>query len=404
MSIFEQITHHQMDEISTVNQCIKSDRRPKKRDLVSGVILDEAGLPIVLPTVVDCRQQLMRHWAKNQYLAPEGTARFNTAVTELVFGRALSDAFCSQLITLQAPGGTGALRLAFDFYASSLNGRRLWVGTPSWPNYQQIATAAGVEMVNFPQQTTVTQWLCALEQAQPYDAVLFQAGANNPTGMMLDTEDWHKIADLCRRKQLLPILDNASQGLGQDIEKDAEGIRIMAQSCPELIVASSFSKNFMLYNERVGAVSVKTSVPVFATQAKEELRTIIRANYSSPASFGSAIVAEILGDPQLYQKWLVDLVTVRVMLAKRRDSLLAALDNRCKESSSDVQRYGLFIQLNLSSQIIRDLREKDGIYLLDNGRLSLASLWQHDIARITTIINCRNFLNTNPCNISVYNK
>ncbi|MGF1761341.1 aminotransferase class I/II-fold pyridoxal phosphate-dependent enzyme [Photobacterium sagamiensis] len=395
MSIFERITHHQMDEISKVNQRITADRRSEKRDLVSGVIQDEAGSPIVLPTVADCRQRLIQYWAKNQYLAPEGTARFNTAVTELVFGHALSDAFCSQLVTLQAPGGTGALRLAFDFYASSLNGRRLWVGTPGWSNYQQIATAAGVEMVNFPQQATVAQWLGVLEQAEPYDAVLFQAGAHNPIGMMLDAEDWHKIADLCRRKQLLPILDNASQGLGQDIEKDAEGIRVMAQLCPELIVASSFSKNFTLYNERVGAVSVKTSVPIFTTQAKEELRTIVRANYSSPAPFSTAIVAEILGDPLLYQQWLSDLVKIRAMLAKRRDSLLAALNVRGKGVVCSEQRYGLFIQLNLSTQVISDLREKDGIYLLNDGRLSLASLWQQDIARIAMIINRRAFKKSN---------
>ena len=389
MSIFERITHRQKDEISKLNQCIRADCRPEKRDLVSGMILDESGAPVVLPTVGHCRQRLIHEWVDNGYLAPEGMASFNTAVTRLVFGPALSDAFCSQLVTLQAPGGTGALRLAFDFYASSLDGRRLWVGTPGWSNHQQIATAAGMETVHFPQQATVAQWLSALEHAQPFDAVLFQSGAHNPTGMMLESVDWQNIAKFCRRKQLLPILDNASQGLGQDIEKDAEGIRIMAQLCPELIVASSFSKNFTLYNERVGAVSVKTSVPVFASQAKEELRAIIRSNYSSPMPYGAAIVAEILGDQLLYQQWLADLAKVRGILTKRRDNLLTALNVGSKSVACRKQRYGLFIQLDLSAEVITELREKDGIYLLSDGRLSIASLWQRDIANIAETINCR---------------
>lgn len=391
MSIFERMRRRKMDENSLLNQAFLADHRLGKCDLISGVFQDKQGTPLILPAVVECRQRLLSCHAKNRYLDPEGMAGFNAAAAKLVFGAELIDVFCAQLVTLQAPGGTGALRLAFDFYASSLHGKRLWIGTPGWSNHQQIAVAAGMNTVSFSQGLDVNEWLGELEMAQPYDAVLLQAGAQNPTGVMLEPEEWHKIAELCRRKQLLPILDNASQGIGQGVDKDAEGIRIMAQRCPELIVASSFSKNFTLYNERVGAVSVKTSVPIFALQAKEELRTIIRTNYSSPASFGAEIVAGILNDPVLYQAWLSDLAKVRKTLADRRTSIQRLL---CRKSSSgSTPRYGLFLQLDISPQVVIDLQQKDGIYLLSNGRLSLAALWQQDVEEIAATIQKRRFSN-----------
>lgn len=385
MSIFERMKCREMDEMSLVRQSVRLDCRLSKCDLTSGVFHDEDGIPYILPAVIECRQRLLRGCLKSRYLAPEGMADFNAAATKLVFGSELVDVFYAQLVTLQAPGGTGALRLAFDFYASSLQGKRLWIGTPGWSNHQQIAVAAGMNTVNFSQGLNVNQWLNELERAQPYDAILLQAGAQNPTGVMLEARDWNKIAELCRRKQLLPILDNACQGGGKGVDKDAEGIRIMAQQCPELIVASSFSKNFTLYNERVGAVSIKTSVPIFANQAKEELRTIIRTNYSSPASFGAEIVAGILNDPILYQLWLSDLAKVRKTLAERRNIVQSLLCRESPKSTSPL--YGLFLQLDLSTQAVFDLRENEGIYLLSNGRLSLAALWQKNIEEVASKIN-----------------
>ncbi len=387
MSIFDSLKNDEIDEVSFVTQMIAKDTRPYKHDLVSGTLHDDLGKPIVMSSVLRSQSIVSKRWKNHPTKVLQNRLNFCSAVTLLVFGEDITRKSESQLTTLQAPGGTGALRLAFDFYSQKLKGSRVWIGYPAWSNYESIANASGIEVSFYEHDSPLEQWKKALNDAKPYDTILLQSGSHNPTGKMFSEDDWHQIAAICLEKKLIPILDNACQGMGKGIDEDALGIKIMASTCPELIVASSFSKNFTLYHEQVGALSLKLRNQKVRAASEAALRAIIRKNYSAPSQFGASIVANILNSPDLYRNWSQDLREIRGLLAQRKKALLTRITNYRVKPNYDAT--GLFLRLNLSKETIAVLRTVDAVYLLDCGRISLAGLNQTILDSASQKINVR---------------
>ncbi|MGR5284165.1 aminotransferase class I/II-fold pyridoxal phosphate-dependent enzyme [Vibrio maritimus] len=368
MRIVENVKPAELDDVRRVTQLIQQDTRKAKYDLVSGVLCDDNGDAMVLPTVLESHKRVVQNWGR----VPFSTKRFISGVEHLVFGADFCQKNAQQLASVQAPGGTGALRLAFDFFAQQLKGERIWIGTPCWSNYQNVAKAAGLATQFFEHTTQVEVFEQQLVDTKPNDAIILQSGAHNPSGSVYSSEEWQQIAQICRRKQLIPIIDNASQGLGRGVEKDSEAIRAISSICPNLIVATSFSKNFTLYHEQVGALTIKVECERYTSAVQEAMNGIIRSNYSSPSQFGASIVTEILADRSLRMSWEKELMEVRALLKKRKCALIESINH---DKVIPIQStYGMFFQLPLALTDITKLRTEDAIYLLDNGRVCLAGL------------------------------
>ncbi|MBY6195941.1 aminotransferase class I/II-fold pyridoxal phosphate-dependent enzyme [Vibrio hangzhouensis] len=368
MRLFDNVTPEHLDDVRRIARLIQQDTRADTIDLVSGLLCDDKGEAMVLPCVLESQQRVGQDWGRTRF----SSTRFITAVERLVFGPDYCQSYAKQLASVQAPGGTGALRLAFDFFAQQLKGKRVWIGTPCWSNYQSIASAAGIATHFFEHTTHTEAFDVQVAHARPNDAVILQAGAHNPSGTVYSTEDWYQIARVCNCKGLIPIIDNASQGLGQGIVEDSLAIRILATVCPNLIVTTSFSKNFTLYHEQVGALTVKVESEHYTDVVQQALSSIIRSNYSSPSQFGASIVSDVLNCEFSRADWAANLATVRTCLAERKRVLCQSIGNRLVAATSET--HGLFFQLPLPLTAIQQLRRQHAIYMLDNGRVSLAAL------------------------------
>ncbi len=368
MRIIENVEPAELDDVRRVAKLIQQDTRTAKYDLVSGVLYDDNGEAMVFPTVLESQKRVAQCWGKE----PFSSKRFISVVERLVFGADFCQKNAKQLASVQAPGGTGALRLAFDFFAQQLKGERIWIGTPCWSNYQNVAKAAGLATQFFEHATQIEDFEQRLVDTKPNDSIILQSGAHNPSGSVYSSEEWQQIAQICRRKQLIPIIDNASQGLGRGVGEDSEAIRVISSICPNLIVATSFSKNFTLYHEQVGALTIKVECERYTGVVQEAMNGIIRSNYSSPSQFGASIVADILGDDLLRMSWKKELMEVRSLLDQRKHALLASINH--DKAIPTHTTYGMFFQLPLALTDIKALRARDAIYLLDNGRVSLTGL------------------------------
>ncbi|MGF1751520.1 MULTISPECIES: aminotransferase class I/II-fold pyridoxal phosphate-dependent enzyme [Vibrio] len=387
MSIFEDLANSEIDEVAQLSNMIRLDKRLDIHNLVSGTLLDDEGMPFTLPTVLKCINKHVRSWDVDRTESLYHCRRFASLVTSLVFGHAFAQENAAKLVTVRTLGGTGALRLALDFYSKKLCGKNIWVGFPCWDNYHFTATAAGLDVRYFHYQGSIDHWSQHLKNAQPNDAILIQSGAYNPTGTMFSSEQWRAIATLCLQKRLIPILDNACQGVGKGVWEDSEGIRILSTYCPNLLVVTSFSKNFTLYNEQVGALSIKLEASSQVELVERALCSIQRTSYSSAPQLGASIVSLILGDTKLFTEWCSDLGDVRCALDKRKNRFLGEISK--EKIKPTFQTNGLFFQLNLDKRVIGLLRKVDGIYLLDGGRVSLAGISLSRTTEIAAQINRR---------------
>ena len=282
----------------------------------------------------------------------------------------------ARLSAVQTPGGTGALRLAAELVASALPGARVHLGEPTWPNHLPILRAAGLEPVAHPYYDIGAGQICfdammaALEAARPGDVVLLHASCHNPTGADLDGEQWAAVAAVLAGRGLVPIIDMAYQGLGEGLDADAAGARLVIETVDEALIAYSCDKNFGLYRERVGALFVRSASAAGAEVVQSNLLALSRANWSMPPDHGAAVVAAILADPELARDWREELdgMSARIRSVRR---LLAAADPLL---SYLLGQHGLFGMLPLTPADVAVLRERHGIYMPSSGRINIAGL------------------------------
>ncbi|WP_427979524.1 aromatic amino acid transaminase [Agarivorans sp.] len=375
------------DPILSIGMLFNADPREHKIDLGVGVYRNEQGQTPVMQAVTQAQQNLLASQTTQAYIGLAGNAEFNQAMLDLLLS---NTAGYSRAIAMQTPGASGALRLLADLIASAKPQAKVWLSTPSYVNHQPIMQAAGLSVDFYPYFDPATKQVdeaAMLEQIAklgPDDVVLLHGCCHNPTGADISLEAWQQITELALKNGFLPFVDLAYQGFGQGIDEDIAGLRYMAEHLPELLVSCSNSKSFGLYRERCGAAIVLGETLEQANNARAKLFELARRSYTMPPNWGAAIVAEILGNPQLTQLWQNEL---NQMSQRMRSLRQALVEEFTKQSSSErfnylSQHQGMFSLTGFSQQQTEQLREQHAIYVVGGGRINIAGMAQQDIPHI----------------------
>ncbi|WEJ73816.1 amino acid aminotransferase [Pseudomonas sp. PSE14] len=381
MSHFAKVTRVPGDPILGLLDAYRADPNPARLDLGVGVYKDAQGLTPIPRAVKLAEQRLVETETTKSYVGGHGDALFAARLCELVLGTDSRLLATQRADATQTPGGTGALRLAADFIAHCLPGRSIWLSDPTWPIHESLFAAAGVRVSHYPyvdadNRLDVEAMLSALERVPHGDVVLLHACCHNPTGFDLAYNDWQRVLDVVRRRELLPLLDFAYQGLGDGLEEDARAVRLFADSLSEMLITSSCSKNFGLYRERTGALIVCAGSAAKLTDVRSQLALMARNLWSTPPAHGAEVVATILGDADLKALWLDELDGMRARIADLRLGLVEALrPHGLAERFAHVAiQRGMFSYTGLTPEQVRRLREEHSVYMVGSGRANIAGL------------------------------
>ncbi|MGA0265598.1 MAG: aromatic amino acid transaminase [Lysobacterales bacterium] len=379
--MFENLEAIAPDPILGVLAAFLADDNPRKIDLGVGVYRDEAGDTPILECVRRAERVLLDTQTTKTYLGPAGVAGFNSAMSERLFG-ADSDALNSGRVrTIQTPGGTGALRLAADLIRAARPDSTVWASDPTWANHLALFPAAGLSMQAYPyfdaaqSRLRFDDMMESLSQRQPGDTVLFHACCHNPCGVSPSPEQWVQVADICADRGVLPLVDIAYMGFERGIEDDTLIIRLLAERCPEMIVASSCSKNFAMYRERVGAVSILSQSAAKTEDVVSVLNSLSRKNYSMPPAHGPAVIDIILHSDELSSLWEQEVAGMR----ERINGLRSDLAQRTRDAGLQrdfsflEEQTGMFSFLGLSGEQVDRLADEFSIYTVRSSRINLAS-------------------------------
>ncbi|MCL1142567.1 amino acid aminotransferase [Shewanella gaetbuli] len=385
--IFSQVKQAPADPILGLTDAFKADTRAHKVNLGVGIYKDEAGQTPVLSSVKKAEAKLLEIEKSKNYLGIEGVQAYNQVVQTLLFGENSDIVKQQRAVTAQAPGGTGSLRVAAEFLMSNTNSKTIWVSNPTWANHQNIFETAGLTVKQYQYYVAETHdmdfdaMITDLNQAEEGDIVLLHGCCHNPTGIDLNIEQWKTVAQLCLDKSLLPLFDFAYQGFGAGIEEDAQGLRAVADIVPELIVANSFSKNFGLYNERIGAVTLVAEDAQSALTSFSQVKKTIRSSYSNPPAHGGLIVSTILADAELRAEWEGELTEMRQRIAQMRTLFVETLKSEGVEQDfSFISRQnGMFSFSGLTKEQVNRLRDEFAIYIVGSGRISVAGLTKDNV-------------------------
>ena len=386
--MFEKVVAAPADPILGLTEEFKKDARAEKINLGVGIYKDENGETPVLDTVKKAEAALLENEKTKSYLTIEGTAEYGLAVQKLLFGADSDIVADKRAKTAQAPGGTGALRVAGEFIKRQLGAPRIWISNPTWANHNGVFTAAGLETVQYSyynaeaKDKDFSAMVADLEKAAPGDVVLLHGCCHNPTGIDPTAEEWETLAKLCAEKELLPMFDFAYQGFAKGVEEDAAGLRTFAKFNKEILVASSFSKNFGLYNERVGAFTLVAEKEDIAAQAFSQVKAIIRSIYSNPPAHGAAVVTYVLNNAELRAEWEKEVAEMRDRIQEMRGLFVTTLKEQGVEADfSFIERQnGMFSFSGLSKEQVARLKEEFGIYIVGSGRISVAGMTKANMA------------------------
>ena len=381
-NMLEQLKAVPPDPILGILAAFAKDTNPLKIDLGIGVYRDETGQTPMLPSVIEAEKRMIARQTSKSYLGPPGVTGFNSAVSDLAFGPGNEALNSGRVRTVQTPGGTGALRVAADLIKAANPGTTVWASEPTWPNHLAIFSAAGLAQQNYPYFDKATSSLRfadmmdVLRQRGPGDAILFHACCHNPCGVSPDPAQWEAIADLAAERGFLPLVDMAYQGFERGIEEDNLAVRLFAAKCPEIIVTSSCSKNFSVYRDRVGAISIVASNASKAGDVETVVHALTRKNYSMPPAHGPAVIDILLHDEALTRMWRDEVAGMRARINGLRASMVEKIASRgTGRDFSFLQRQsGMFSFLGLSVAEVRRLREEFSIYTVDSARVNIASL------------------------------
>jgi len=392
--MFEKITAAPADPILGLTDIFRADARPNKINLGIGVYKDETGKTPVLTSVKKAEQYLLENETTKNYLGIEGIPAFASCTQELLFGKESPIVTNRRARTAQTPGGTGGLRVAADFIANQTSAKRIWISNPSWPNHKNVFSAVGLEVLEYAYYDAANHaldfdgLLNSLKQAQAGDVVLFHGCCHNPTGIDPTAEQWAQLAELSVANGWLPLFDFAYQGFANGLEEDAQGLRIFAAKHQELIVASSYSKNFGLYNERVGACTIVAADAETADRAFSQVKAAIRANYSNPPSHGAAVVATILGNDALRAMWEQELTDMRQRIHRMRQLFVNTLQEKGAQQdfSFIIQQNGMFSFSGLTKEQVLRMHEEFGVYAVNSGRVNVAGMTPDNMAPLCEAI------------------
>jgi aromatic-amino-acid transaminase len=382
MSLFAHVELAPRDPILGLNEQFATDTNPNKVNLGVGMYYDENGKLPVLACVAESERDMALTPASRGYLPIDGIAAYDRAVQGLVFGADSALLAEGRVATVQALGGTGALKVAADFLHRIDPKAEILISDPSWENHRALFTEAGFKVRSYPYYDAATRgvnlagMLDALRGAARGSIVVLHACCHNPTGADLDSAQWAQVIEVVRSAGLVPVLDMAYQGFGQGIEADGEAVRRFAQAGAPLFVATSFSKSFSLYGERVGALSVLCESKDEAQRVLSRLKIVIRTNYSNPPTHGASIVAQVLNTPARRAQWEAELATMRVRIKAMRSALVEQLKlaGAAGDMSFITAQCGMFSYSGLNAAQMQRLRSEFAIYGVDSGRICVAAL------------------------------
>lgn len=392
--MFETIELAPPDPILGITEAFKKDPREGKINLSVGVYKDASGATPVLASVKEAETQLLKDENTKGYKPIDGDPVYGRSVRELLFGSDSDLVTSGRAATCHTPGGTGALRLAADFLKSKAAVGKIWMSDPTWANHPAIFSAAGfrVEKYDYYDPTShglgFDKLLGALGQVERGDAVLLHACCHNPSGVDPTLEQWQRIAAVLKERGALPVVDFAYQGFGEGLEEDAAGLRVLVAHMDELLICSSFSKNFGLYNERTGALTVTAGTQAACQAALSQLKVCARVNYSNPPAHGGAIVATILGNASLRAQWERELTEMRTRILSMRRAFVDGLEaaGAKQDFSFITNQKGMFSFSGLSKDQVERLRAEYGIYIVGSGRLNVAGMTESNMKALCAAV------------------
>jgi len=375
------------DSILGLTDAFRNDSSPHKVNLGVGVYKDEKGTTPILDCVKAAEKILLSEESTKSYLPISGDPVYGREVQKLLFGENSEVITTGRAVTAHAPGGTGALRVGGDLLKKFNSTAKLWISNPTWANHKGIFTTAGFELATYDYYIPTTKSVdfeamtASLESVPTGDIVLLHACCHNPTGVDLSAEQWKTVAAISKQKGWTAFLDFAYQGFGDGVDEDRCAVEEFAAMGVNFFVASSFSKNFGLYNERTGAITVVCPTAEEAVVAMSHLKTTIRVNYSNPPAHGGLVVACVLSNEELRTQWLGELAAMRDRIKAMREALVAGLAERGVEGdfSYITSQRGMFSFSGLSDSIVEWLRENKAIYVVGGGRINLAGLTSSNI-------------------------
>jgi len=382
--MFENLKQAPADKIIALMAIFNADERTNKIDLGVGVYRDASGQTPVLAAVKKAEQRLLDVQDSKAYIGTAGSPDFNAAMQQLAFADAVAR---DRLTTLQTPGGSGSLSVAAGLLWRANKDATIWVTEPTWANHVPLLGGAGLTLKSFPYYDTerhvikIDEMLDALRAVPKGDVVLLHACCHNPSGLDPSAEEWRAITDVVVERELLPFLDMAYQGFAHGLDEAAFAVRHMAAQVPELIAATSCSKNFGRYRDRVGALSVLAKDPGSLRIVDSQVNNYVRRVYSMPPDHGAAIVATILNDAELRAQWGVELDNMRDRLQAMRALLSGALQNKApdRDFSHLVRANGMFCFLGITPQQIAALKKDYGIYMVDSSRVNVAGITAENV-------------------------
>lgn len=362
----------------------KADPRPEKIDLGVGVYRTAEGDTPVLRAVKKAEHHLVGTQTSKAYIGTAGDPEFNTAMQELAFADAVS---ADRLATIQTPGGSGSLRVAAGLILQASPDAAVWVSDPTWANHSPLLGGAGVKLQVYPYYDTAThtirfdEMLAALQGADQGDVVLLHACCHNPSGLDPSDEQWRAIAAVVEERELVPFIDMAYQGFARGLDDDAYGVRYLASRVPEMIVSTSCSKNFGLYRDRVGTLTILARDAESRAITNSQVNAFVRTLYSVPPDHGAAVVSIILHNPELRAEWIAELDEMRTRIAGMAKLLHDTLKREAPDHdfSHLTRSNGMFCFLGISPEQVERLKKDFGVYMVGSSRINVAGITPNNV-------------------------
>jgi aspartate aminotransferase len=380
--MFQSLQALPADPILGLMASYRADTNPRKIDLGIGVYKNESGDTPVMTAVKKAEELILKAQATKSYVGPTGAADYNAIVAELILGKSLVDSLGKRRVTVQSPGGCGGLRLAAEFIKSANPDATVWVSNPTWANHVPLLGSAGLKIEQYPyydynsHSVQFDEMIDCLSKVGSGDVVLLHGCCHNPCGADLNQEQWQKVRDIALQQGFTVFIDLAYQGLGDGLEEDVYGVRLLADSLPELIVVSSCSKNFGLYRERTGAMTLICENSETAAIATTQIAAAARAMYSMPPDHGAAIVQLILSDDKLRQEWDTELTEMRNRINGLRAQFVKQIETiGIDQDFSFIEREkGMFSFLGVNVDQVQSLVNDYSIYLVNSSRINVAGI------------------------------
>lgn len=381
------------DPILGLAAACRADPNPLKVDLTVGIYMDEGGVCPVFEAVQQAQRALVAEETSKAYMPPAGDEAFNLGMQRLVLGRDSAALAAGRVSSVQTPGGCGALRIGAEVINAATPGARVWVSDPTWPVHIPLLGSVGLKFETYRYYEAASHgvdfdgMVADLKRASAQDIVLLHGCCHNPCGADLTLQQWGVIADMAQQQGFTPFVDIAYQGLGDGLEEDAAGLRLLVSRLPEVIVAASCSKNMGLYRERTGAA-------IFVCRDEDNAQALVsqglvaaRRVYSMPPAHGALLAGRILSDDVLGALWRSELDTMCARINDLRSTLVARLEAASDRDFSFIRREkGMFSFLGLSVEQAQRLRNEHGVYMLDSSRINVAGVNASNIDYLATAV------------------